>query len=232
MQVSAEQGPDPVVKRLREIARSAPELRVTARLYETILPLLGAAEVRAAALSLDPPQLHQALKDGTSLLSAADVEIDVEAAAELMLKMLRAVEELEPPGGGSRWRIWGSSEENWSVEEVASLAALAGSARSIGKLLRAGRLDLGDLLAQAASGDRAGFGARFAALDLDWELLWTLSHHALKPFLHEVRKQAPLEGVGIWLKGDCYVCGAAATLGELQDNDQVKHLRCAQCGAD
>lgn len=232
MQVSAEQGPDPVVQRLREIARTSPELRVTARLYEAILPFASAAEVGAAALSLDPAQLNRALQAGTSLVTAADLEIDVEAAAELMLKLLGAVEGVEPPGGGSRWRIWGASEEPWSAEEVASLAALSGSARGIGKLLRAGKLDLGELLAQAASGDRSGFGARFAALDLDWELLWTLSHHALKPFLHEVRKQAPLEGVGIWLKGDCYVCGAAATLGELQENDQVKHLRCAQCGAD
>jgi FdhE protein len=28
------------------------------------------------------------------------------------------------------------------------------------------------------------------------------------------------------------MCGAAATLAELQENDQVKHLRCGSCGAD
>jgi len=28
------------------------------------------------------------------------------------------------------------------------------------------------------------------------------------------------------------VCGSTATLGELQDNDQIKHLRCGQCGAE
>ncbi len=30
----------------------------------------------------------------------------------------------------------------------------------------------------------------------------------------------------------CFICGAPASLGELQGNEQAKHLRCGQCGAD
>ncbi|GFO59174.1 hypothetical protein GMST_14990 [Geomonas silvestris] len=232
MRTTASENLDPVVKRLREIAAKVPELRVTTRLYETILPVQRQAEVRAAALALEPGDLHRALSGGEPLLAAADVEVDVDAAAELMLQMLVALGEAELPDAGARWRLFGGSAESWSEDEVANLATLRRSARGIHRLLRNGRLDPGELLAQAASGDRTGFGARFAAYDVDWELLWTLAQHALKPFLHEVRRQAPLEEIGVWQQGECYVCGASATLGELQDNDQVKHLRCGQCGAD
>jgi FdhE protein len=60
-----------------------------------------------------------------------------------------------------------------------------------------------------------------------------LSQNALKPALCAwCRQLTPLSGGIPWHKGTCCVCGAAATLGELQENDQVKHLRCGSCGAD
>ena len=66
-----------------------------------------------------------------------------------------------------------------------------------------------------------------------FELFVILAQNALKPALRAWHKQlTPLADGFPWQKGICFVCGAAATLGELQENDQVKHLRCGQCGAD
>ena len=56
---------------------------------------------------------------------------------------------------------------------------------------------------------------------------------ALKPALRAwCRHLTPMIKGVPWNKGYCFVCGAAATLGELQGNDQVRHLRCGLCGAD
>lgn len=70
-------------------------------------------------------------------------------------------------------------------------------------------------------------------LGLDPDLLRTLARFCLRPVFNEARKQLePLvEGVA-WGRGICYVCGAGASLAELQGNNQIKHLRCGQCGAD
>ncbi|HEX8948403.1 MAG TPA: formate dehydrogenase accessory protein FdhE, partial [Dissulfurispiraceae bacterium] len=68
---------------------------------------------------------------------------------------------------------------------------------------------------------------------LDPGLLRTLAQNALKPALRAWAGQLTpmVEGVP-WQSGICFICGASATLGELQGNDQEKHLRCGQCGAD
>ncbi|MBJ6802159.1 formate dehydrogenase accessory protein FdhE [Geomonas propionica] len=224
-----ERSSDPLIRRLDEIAAASPELRVTARLYQAVLPLVQRAEVKAA-IALDARELGEVLQEGAPLLTVADVEVDVDAAAALLLAMLRAVQAAELPRGA--WRIWDRSAPGWSEPDIAAFAALRGQAGTLAAAVDAGVVDAGEMLALAAAGDRDGFSQRVQQVTPGWELMWTLSHHALRPFLHEVCRQAPLEEVGVWEQGTCYVCGAGATLAELQDDDQVKHLRCAQCGAD
>jgi FdhE protein len=71
------------------------------------------------------------------------------------------------------------------------------------------------------------------SLQLDPNLVWTLAQNTLKPALSVWRQQLATCAEGsVWRKGNCYICGSAATLGELQENLQVMHLRCGQCGAD
>ncbi len=74
---------------------------------------------------------------------------------------------------------------------------------------------------------------QYARFGLDPDLVGTLARFCLKPVLHAVRKQLELivEGVA-WGRGTCYICGTGASLAELQGNNQIKHLRCGQCGAD
>ncbi|TSK04381.1 MAG: formate dehydrogenase accessory protein FdhE [Geobacter sp.] len=231
--MTAERNADQVLRRLEEIATKSPELRVTARLYEALLPAWQKADVAGAVAQFDGIELGQVLKGGTPLLAAADIEVDLDGGAAVLLAMLRAVGELEPPAvRRSIWRRWGRPAEVWSESEAASLAALRRSARELLGGIDAGEIDPAELLALAASGDLEGFSARVARGTADWELPWTVAHHALRPFLHEVRSRAPLEEIGVWQRGECYVCGAAATFAELQDDDQVKHLRCTECGAD
>jgi formate dehydrogenase accessory protein FdhE len=70
-------------------------------------------------------------------------------------------------------------------------------------------------------------------LQLDPGLLMTLLQNAIKPALRAWRRRlSPLAKSVWWDKGICFVCGAPATLAELQGNDQAKHLRCGACGAD
>jgi FdhE protein len=96
------------------------------------------------------------------------------------------------------------------------------------------RLIPGELLEHAAKGDYPFIAARAEEQALSPLLLWTLAQNALKPALRAwCRELSPLvQGAGAWEKAGCYVCGASASLGELQGNEGARHLRCGQCGAD
>ncbi len=112
-------------------------------------------------------------------------------------------------------------------------ASRANAAREIRLALEQNKLDLGTFLAHVAGGDSESFRALAWRWQLDHTLLETLAQLALKPVLHAWQKQLTPLTYGIeWRKGYCFICGAGATLAELQGNDQVKHLRCGQCGAD
>ncbi len=234
MQKATKETSDPLVKRLQDVARNSPELRVIARLYEAILPLSRDAEFESAAVSLDPADIQRSIESGAPLLSAKELEIDLQALENLLLKMLHSVEEIGvSKKSADRWWRWNADANPWTTEELADLAALQSSAGLIRKFMEDGRLDIGEILTYLASGDRAGFDRTIMHLQLDEKLLWTLSQHLLKPLLDDWRQQVAPYVAGLsWQRGYCFVCGAQATLAELQDNDQVKHLRCGQCGAD
>ena len=99
--------------------------------------------------------------------------------------------------------------------------------------LEENKIDIGTLLTHNTAGERLNVESTARDLHLDPGLLWTLAQSALKPALHAWRRQlAPIGEGAHWEKGYCFICGAHATLGELQENAQALHLRCGQCGPD
>jgi len=107
-------------------------------------------------------------------------------------------------------------------------------ATGVREALESGRVHLPALFNMILRGDHAALASIASDLGADSFLLLTVARNALKPALGAWRRQlTPLVGNGIrWDKGACFVCGAPAALGELQGNDQSKHLRCGLCGAD
>jgi FdhE protein len=197
---------DPIVLRLRELAQGSPDLKDAARMYEAILPVLRDADLGVGPISLTPEHAREKMEKGQPLLPGLDLALDVESVRELMIKLAAAVETVREPGE---------------------------PARRIRLALGQNKSDIGALLAHVAAGNDDQ--VRSAANDLHLEpgLFLTLARNALKPALRaSCRQLAPLAKKIPWNKSICFVCGAAATLAELQENNQVKHLRCGSCGAD
>lgn len=89
------------------------------------------------------------------------------------------------------------------------------------------------LLPHVTANEREVFISAVQSLQLDSGLLWALAPNVLKPAWRTWRRQlTPLVDVTQWNKGFCFICGAGAILGELQENNLVRHLRYGQCGAD
>ena len=198
-------GIDPIVKRLREIGKESPELEEAALAYEAVLPLLRDTDLKVAPVGLTSGQARGKMEEGLHLLHGIGLEIDLHKARELMLLLAGALDKCV---------------KNPHV-------------RNVTMALKKDILDVDVLLSETAAGQRESIDAVAEGLGIDPNLLWTLSSFSLRPALQAVRIQlSPLvEGVA-WNKGTCYVCGAGALLAELQGNNQVKHLRCGQCGAD
>jgi FdhE protein len=162
------------------------------------------------------------MQSGAFLLSDLCLDLDVEAARELMIRFAAAFE------AAGRKDAWHRLRLPWSQASDEPDAA-----RSVRTALEENRLSINALLPEIASGQRGPNIAAAQSLGLDPDFVWTLAQNALKPALRAwCRQLTPLvEGIS-WNKGTCFVCGAAATLAELQENNQLKHLRCGSCGAD
>jgi FdhE protein len=150
---------------------------------------------------------------GLPLLHDLDLGLEAQAVSELMLQLAHAVE----TAGGKK----GERPRN-------------AAARRIRMALEKGSVNVGDLLLHIAHSDRDSVAAAATdSLHLDPGLVWTLAQNALKPALRAwCRQLTHLAGGFPWHRGYCFICGAGATLGELQENNLVKHLRCGHCGAD
>jgi FdhE protein len=214
---------DTIVQRLRALVQESPELKNAAQVYEAILPLLRDADLRVAPVSLTPEEARAKMELGLPLLHDIDLGLDVEAVHELMLKLARAVETLkkknQPRKLGLPWL-----HESDESEKAASRIRLA---------LEENKLDFSALLPHIAANQSGPITSAAHSLELDPGLVWTLAQKALKPALRAwCRQLSPLAKGIPWNKGTCFICGTAATLAELQENDQVKHLRCGSCGAD
>lgn len=222
---------DPIVQRLNSVAGTHPDLRAAARLYEAILPLIRDADIHVSPLHLDQATIRASLETGVPVLSGLDLEVEFKDLEELMLRLIRAVESMNTPDKrGGRWKFWLRTTHAGDEPDYRSLKTAAAGIRQSYEDVH---LDLGEILRCASSGNFNGVSETAGRLQLDINLLWTLAQHALRPALYSCRREiVPLTTGLHWDKGYCFVCGSRATLGELQDNDQVKHLRCGQCGAD
>lgn len=231
---------DPVTLRLHSLAESSPELKDAAQLYAGLLSLLREADLRASPISMTAEQARAKLAGGLPLLHDLDLDLDYDTVRDLMIQLARAIEQLPAADKHEkRQRPWrrGKGLDTTSLYESAragdSATLRAVAARQIRLALEQGTLDTRALLPRVAAGEEGYAAALVQSLQLDAALAWTIARNALRPAWREWHRQlAPLlQGVE-WQRGYCPICGSAATLGELQDNDQVKHLRCAQCGAD
>jgi len=196
---------DPLERRFRALVRDWPDLRKAAEVYQVTLPLLRDAGPLAAPIALTEERARRKLAEGHYLLHGVTLVFDHGGARELMLRLARNLEE-------------------------AGLAAVS----PIRSALEGDRLIPEELLGHVAEGDYPSLAARAEAQALDPPLLWTLAQSALKPTLRAwCGELAPLVHTAVaWEKACCFICGAPASLGELQGNEQARHLRCGQCGAD
>jgi len=214
---------DPLIHRLRLLARSSPALAPAARLYEAILPLLRDADLHAAPILLTPGRIQEKLRQGVPLLLDMDLDIDVAAARELMLKLAEAVARSGKKSSGFPLRL------PW----IRSAADDHAAALKIKAAVEKNTLDAGQLLFLIAAGKHSAVFATAAERGLDPGLVLALARNTLKPGLRAWRRLlVPLAEEVVWHSAACFVCGAPAILAELQGNDQAMHLRCGMCGSD
>jgi len=199
---------DPIVRCLRALVQHSPDLKEAAGLYEVLLPLLRDADLRVAPVLILPDQVHKKMATGMPLLHDVELEIDDKALQELMLLLVAA---LESTGENNRHQYC-----------------------RIRQALEANRFNTSTLLPYVTANEKDAFRAATSSLELEPDLLWALMQNVLKPAWRTWCRQLTclVDVTTQWNKGFCFVCGAGAILGELQENNLVKHLRCGQCGAD
>jgi hypothetical protein len=201
---------DPAVNRLRALSSDFPALKETALAYETILPLLREADLGVAPAFLSTDEAIVKIKKGSFLLKNIELNIDRGAYCDLMVRLAEALEQL----GRDRY-------------------PRAEACRDIRVALEEESLDAGSFLVDMAGGISDKTIPIASDHSLEHDLLWTLGWSSIRPALRKWQQQlAPLVDAAGWGKGHCYVCGAAAALAELRGNNQFRHLRCSQCGAD
>ncbi len=225
---------DPLVRRLRELACDSPDLKEATYYYETILPLLGRVDLLVEPVSITPEEARAKMEIGQALLDDVDLELDGQAMADLTLRLAQALETLHqsnrprrrrPPRAGASPKIVEAGPNNALIR--------ATSAHKVRLALEEKRLDVRALLPQIVAGEDGSMTSVAQSLGLDPGLVRTLVQNAIKPALRAgCRQLTPLAREIQWHRGYCFICGAGATLGELQGNDQAKHLRCGECGAD
>ncbi len=194
---------EPLTQRLDALVQARPEMKAIADYYRVILPLINQTDLAAAPLKLPREATEEKLQAGIPLLHGEPLECDHDAARALMLALARAAETRQP------------------------------AAREIRAAVEQNKTDLRALLAAVVAGDVEAVNASAQSLNLNSALLWTLAQNTFKPALRAWHKQLA-EGARLdyWKRAYCYLCGAAPAYGELQGNEQARHLRCGQCGAD
>jgi len=196
---------DLLVSRLTQIAGQLPHLAQASRLYAAILPLLREAEPGAASLFLSPDVAREKLERGQYLLQDLDMELDMPAIADLLLRLAAAAEMAGENVAASKVRIWLDERQD----------------------------DLGAVLQEVLEGQGRLLEQEAERMGIDTELFRALAQNALKPHLRAWgRRVTPPSAGSSWKKGTCFVCGALPVFGELQGNGQALHLRCGLCGAD
>ncbi len=223
----------PVVRRLRGLAHGSPDLKEAAQCYESIVPLLSDADHLAKRVSITSEEACAKMERGQPLLHDLDLELDGQAVAGLMLRLARALETVPQrnrPSGQSRPLAPASQR----LSEASSNAPIrTASAHKIRLAFEENRLDVRALLPHIFAGENSTITFLAQRAELDPGLVGALAQNAIKPALRVwCRQLAPLARGIRWDMGYCFICGAGATFGELQGNQQAKHLRCGNCGGD
>lgn len=223
MNAAEERDSDPIALRFRTIAREQPLLREAVAVYETLLPVLRDAVYDVIPLAINSAEARASLAKGIPVLGDRKFEFDVDAHRELLIELARTVERTMNDSEPRGWRPL-----QRTVQKQSDTAA--GRLR---RSLEEDRLNIGSLLRHAVSGNQKAVTETALEFGLDPDLTWLLLQNSLKPALRVWNQQvAPWIAAVPWRKGICPVCGSAATMGELQGNNQEKHLRCGACGAD
>ncbi len=213
---------DPVAQRVRALVKDSPDLKDAAELYGSVIPLLRDADPDVAPVSLTVEDARRKMKAGLPLLHGLDLELDAEKIRGLIIKLAASVENI---GGKGRWH---GVRLPWL-----RASARPDAAARLRLALEEDRLDVIALLPHITAGESGPVTAAAQGLQLDPDLLWTLAQNALKPALRAwCRQLTPMVKGVPWQEGRCFICGAVPALGELQGNNQARHLRCGQCGAD
>lgn len=226
---------DSIVQELEALAKERPELKEAARIYATLLPLLRDADLHVTPVAITPVEAKAKLTAGKPLLQDEDLFLDDAAAAQLMVALARALEKVSPEK--ATWFTQSPPSPPTPKSETGPKPPRTrtrhAAARDIRLALERKRVDTSDLFERAAAGDQRYVTTLAESLHLDPALLWILAQNALKPALRAwARQLADLARDLDWTKDSCPICGAVATLGELQGNEGTRHLRCGQCGAD
>jgi hypothetical protein len=131
------------IRRLRLIAQESPSLKHVTQAYEAILPLLRDADLRVAPVPLTPEDARAKMGLGLPLLHHLDLELDVEAVQELMIKLARAVETINKKNHPHKFR------PPW----LQTSGETDSAARNIRIVLEENKLDVGALLPHIAAGE-------------------------------------------------------------------------------
>jgi len=194
---------DLLSRRLNEIAERFPGVARTARLYAAILPLLGEAEPDAASLFLSPDVAREKLERGQYLLQDLDVELDMPAVADLLLRIAAAAEMAGENVAASKVRIWLDERQD----------------------------DLGAVLQEVLEGQGRLPAREAERMGMDTELFRALAQNALKPHLRAWgRRVTPPSAGSSWKRGTCFVCGALPVFGELRETDRPCIYAAASAG--
>jgi FdhE protein len=207
MTVTADSPIDPLEQRLSDLVNRFPDLKDIARLYEIILPLLRDTDLAGSPVFINDKQACAKMAEGMPLLNGLELKLDCEVILELMLRLVSALAVV--------------SEKNKINYDRIKLA------------LEDHRLNVASLFSPISADIKKVVTSAADRLDLDPDLLLSLMQSALKPALRAwCRQLTPLVKGVSWPYNFCFICGAKAALGELQENNLVKHLRCGQCGSD
>ncbi len=189
--------------RWRELADSEPRAGSIARFHNRRLEVLMEREAPSVTLALSPGEAEEAIRSGTPLLVAGELEVDL---AEFEGELSTVAQALRDTGSG----------------EPASVARAVASAP----------LGFRDALAAALRDDTAAIEAAAFAASLPLEPFRALLQLAVQPSLWAASTQASaLVDLARWPRGYCPVCGAWPLYGELVGPQRERHLRCGRCGA-
>ncbi len=225
---------DPLVRRLRGLVHGLPNLKEAAQCYESIVPLLSDADLLVERVSITPEEARAKMERGQPLLHALDLELDGQAVGDLMLRLAQALETVQQRNQPRERRRPLAFTSHKLGEAAPNNAQMwAASAHKIRLALEENRLDVRALLPHIFAGENDSITSMAQSLEIDPGLVRTLAQNAIKPALRVwCRQLTPLARGIRWYMGYCFICGAGVTLGELQGNEQVKHLRCGHCGGD